>query len=62
MAMVPMRYPVGYEFGSNLAATIAIYHWDGQVACAHAGIEMGQGLNTKVMQFPKTLHKIVIKY
>jgi len=50
LAMVPVRYPIGYDFGCNLAAMIAIYHYDGTVACTHAGIEMGQGLKTKVLQ------------
>ena len=52
MAVVPMRY------GHNLAlfggmkynCLINVFAADGTVSIAHAGIEMGQGLNTKVAQ------------
>jgi xanthine dehydrogenase/oxidase len=46
MAITPMRYP--FFIWNNLNSTVAIYHGDGSVAIAHGGIEMGQGLNTKV--------------
>ncbi|CAL8096700.1 unnamed protein product [Orchesella dallaii] len=49
MSVIPCRYPIDY-FATNLPASVAIYHLDGYVAVSHGGIEMGQGLNTKVLQ------------
>ncbi|CAL8082189.1 unnamed protein product [Orchesella dallaii] len=49
LAMVPMRYPQHYH-DTKFPAYIAVYHMDGTVAVSHGGIEMGQGINTKVAQ------------
>nr|XP_017031693.1 indole-3-acetaldehyde oxidase-like [Drosophila kikkawai] len=43
-----MNFPVIYI--GQFPATVAIYHVDGTVVVTHGGIEMGQGMNTKVAQ------------
>jgi len=47
MAFVPMRYGQHY-FSVSFNCFVTIYHVDGTVAISHSGIEMGQGINTKV--------------
>ncbi|CAL8070104.1 unnamed protein product [Orchesella dallaii] len=48
-SVVPVRYNVEY-FSTNYPVSLAIYHVDGHVAVSHGAIEMGQGINTKVIQ------------
>lgn len=48
IAVTPMKYYIAY-FGA-MHGIVSIYHGDGTVAISTAGIEMGQGLNTKVTQ------------
>ncbi|XP_073819307.1 uncharacterized protein [Musca autumnalis] len=43
-----MDFPL--EYSKQYSATVTIYHIDGSVIISHGGIEMGQGLNTKVAQ------------
>uniref|UniRef100_A0A4W4EGL9 xanthine dehydrogenase n=1 Tax=Electrophorus electricus TaxID=8005 RepID=A0A4W4EGL9_ELEEL len=51
IAMVPIKYGVGFghSFLQQAAALVHIYK-DGSVLVSHGGIEMGQGLHTKVQQ------------
>ncbi|XP_023247177.1 xanthine dehydrogenase-like [Copidosoma floridanum] len=48
MSLVLMKYPF-FVFGQYYTA-IAVHARDGSVSITHGGIEMGQGLNTKVAQ------------
>lgn len=48
IAVSPMQYAQEY-FGS-LGVQVTIHHGDGSVAISHAGIECGQGINTKAAQ------------
>ncbi|XP_037902815.1 xanthine dehydrogenase-like isoform X2 [Hermetia illucens] len=48
LGLALMKYPTHY-FGTQ-PATVSIYQGDGSVSISHGGIEMGQGLNTKVAQ------------
>lgn len=48
IAVTPMQYFIAY-FGS-MHGIVSIYHGDGTVAVSTGGVEMGQGLNTKVTQ------------
>jgi len=48
IGVTPLKYHLGY-FGTS-HATVSIFHGDGSVSISVGGIEMGQGLNTKVAQ------------
>uniref|UniRef100_A0A4D5RAG3 Xanthine dehydrogenase n=1 Tax=Scolopendra viridis TaxID=118503 RepID=A0A4D5RAG3_SCOVI len=51
LSIVPMEYGIHFEaFPFKYSAIVAIYTDGGSVAVSHGGIEMGQGINTKVAQ------------
>ena len=48
--MVPIRYPHFINGnGIKFHCLISVFANDGTISVAHSGIEMGQGLNTKVL-------------
>ncbi|CAL8110877.1 unnamed protein product [Orchesella dallaii] len=49
ISMIPQRYP-NYYPDLRFPTFISVYHVDGTVSVSHGGIEMGQGINTKVAQ------------
>ena len=46
LSLVPVRYPM--ILGAKFPAVVSIFKDDGTVAISTGGVEMGQGLNTKV--------------
>ena len=45
--MVPTKFGIPWTYG-YFNVFIAIYHADGTIAIEHGGIEVGQGINTRV--------------
>uniref|UniRef100_A0A1B0DPG2 Aldehyde oxidase/xanthine dehydrogenase a/b hammerhead domain-containing protein n=1 Tax=Phlebotomus papatasi TaxID=29031 RepID=A0A1B0DPG2_PHLPP len=48
IAIVPMNYRI--HFHGVRYALVSIHHGDGSVTITHGGVEMGQGINTKLAQ------------
>uniref|UniRef100_A0A8C4XVI6 Aldehyde oxidase 1 n=1 Tax=Falco tinnunculus TaxID=100819 RepID=A0A8C4XVI6_FALTI len=64
IAVVPMKYPFGLVFISfyfEAAALVHIYT-DGSVLLTHGGIEMGQGIHTKMIQVASRELNIPMSY
>ncbi|XP_043934178.1 aldehyde oxidase 3-like [Protopterus annectens] len=63
IAIIPLSYGVGFPYGflNQAAALIHIYK-DGSVLVTHGGIEMGQGIHTKMMQIVSRELKIPLSY
>ncbi|KAM4698824.1 aldehyde oxidase-like isoform 2-T2 [Rhinophrynus dorsalis] len=51
LAIIPMKYPIGTyaKFFGQAAALVHIYT-DGSVLVSHGGVELGQGIHTKMLQ------------
>ena len=47
ISVIPIRYAVPWA-GQNYGINVAVYSQDGTVAISHGGVEVGQGINTKV--------------
>lgn len=47
LTMMPLRFGIEWD-GNPYTVLISIYAEDGTVAIAHGGVEIGQGINTKV--------------
>ncbi|XP_030065867.1 aldehyde oxidase 1 [Microcaecilia unicolor] len=63
IAMIPAKFPIGIhpKYFGQAAALVHIYT-DGSVLVTHGGIEMGQGLHTKIMQVASRELKIPLSY
>uniref|UniRef100_A0A1B0DIK6 Uncharacterized protein n=1 Tax=Phlebotomus papatasi TaxID=29031 RepID=A0A1B0DIK6_PHLPP len=48
IAFVPVGYPIRTTY--RYAVLVAVYAIDGSVSVCHGGIEMGQGIDTKILQ------------
>jgi xanthine dehydrogenase molybdopterin-binding subunit B len=53
ISLIPLRYAMTYNLG-YYNALVAVRHHDGSVAVSHGGVEMGQGIHTKVAQVNTT--------
>ncbi|XP_068101230.1 aldehyde oxidase-like [Hyperolius riggenbachi] len=51
LAIIPMKFPIGslVKFFGQAAALVHIYV-DGSVLVSHGGVELGQGVHTKILQ------------
>ncbi|XP_026523709.1 aldehyde oxidase isoform X3 [Notechis scutatus] len=63
IAIIPMLFSVGYNvtFYHQAAALVHIYT-DGSVLLSHGGCELGQGINTKMLQVASHELKIPLSY
>uniref|UniRef100_A0A8C4VEI3 Aldehyde oxidase 1 n=1 Tax=Falco tinnunculus TaxID=100819 RepID=A0A8C4VEI3_FALTI len=63
IAVVPMKYPfgLGTRYLTQAAALVHIYT-DGSVLLTHGGIEMGQGIHTKMIQVASRELNIPMSY
>lgn len=48
--MVPLKFNLPLQGGLNYSVLVTVFAEDGTVAISHGGVEIGQGINTKVAQ------------
>ncbi len=49
LTMMPLRFGIAWN-GAPYTVLVNVYASDGTVAIVHGGVEIGQGINTKVRQ------------
>lgn len=54
-----MRFPM--DTLCNYHAMVSVYRGDGSVAVVHGGVEVGQGINTKVRAIASIVHSMRFK-
>ena len=47
LSVVPLRYGIDWN-GYTTTIFVSVYSGDGSVSIVHGGVEIGQGINTKV--------------
>ena len=52
MSLVPMKYGMIWVTYTT-TALVSVYTGDGTVSIVHGGVEIGQGINTKVCSYRK---------
>ncbi|KAK3726979.1 hypothetical protein QZH41_014709, partial [Actinostola sp. cb2023] len=61
ISLVPLRWGVGWG-SERFISLVSIYHGDGTLAISHGGVEVGQGINTKVAQVAAHSLQIPLDY
>ncbi|MCU0324876.1 MAG: molybdopterin-dependent oxidoreductase, partial [Spirosomaceae bacterium] len=63
ISMIPLKYGLGYNLGFLMqgGALIDVYASDGSVLVSHGGVEMGQGVMTKLAQIAAETLNIPLK-
>ncbi|OWR49607.1 aldehyde oxidase 2 [Danaus plexippus plexippus] len=59
MKLSIMSFPL--EYYGNFSVIISVFHGDGTILISHGGIEMGQGINTKIAQVCAYSLKVPLK-
>ena len=59
IALMPLKY-VHHYMGFNFSVLLSIYYADGSVAISHGGIEMGQGIHTRVSHFVSEMYCVTL--